>query len=141
LYFIIYDRGGKPLFYRAWGADARTDPVAIDEHSKLVFGVVFSLRQVVPSLSSDPEAELHSFSTSAFTVHVFMPATGYRLVLGTYLASAKQQAEAQAFLEDAYVNAFVDLVMQDPTYEPGSKIYSLAFAKNLEARLAQLFGR
>jgi hypothetical protein len=141
MFFIVFDRFGKQLFYRGWGVDARTDLLAIDEHAKLVFGVVFSLKQMVPSLSKDEDAGVRSLTTSAFTLHVFEPATGYRFVLCTYVANAKQQADAQLFLEDVYVNLFVDLVMQDPTYEPGGKIFSTAFAKSVEMRLNHLFAR
>ena len=50
-------------------------------------------------------------------------------------------ADAEALLEDIYMTNFVDLVMQDPTYEPGGKIFSSQFSKTLETRLAQLFTR
>jgi len=104
LYFVIFDRSGKQLFYRAWGPDARTDPAQIDEHAKLVYGVVFSLKQMIPSLSSDSEARLKSLTTSAFTLHVFESGTGYRFVLGTFVANAKQQGTLKLFVTLKMIN-------------------------------------
>ena len=60
---------------------------------------------------------------------------------GKHLTLPREPADAQAFLEDLYVNSFVDLVMQDPTHEPGGRIFSSAFTKSLEMRLSQLFAR
>jgi hypothetical protein len=91
MYMYIFDRLGKLLFQRSWGPDARADPAQIDEHSKLVYGVVFSLKQMVPSLSDDPDAGLRSLSTSAFSLHVFETVTGFRLALCTSVTNPKQQ--------------------------------------------------
>jgi trafficking protein particle complex subunit 1 len=103
----IFDRKGKTLFTRRFLKEAgdQTDTELLEEQRKLVFGMVFSLRDVVASLSpitSPPQPGapaysksntgsiasahpddngLHSIQTGASTLYTYETPSGLRLAL------------------------------------------------------------
>lgn len=50
----IFDRNGRCLYYKEWNRDQYTLRESPDEDRKLVFGLIFSLKQFVTSLSPKP---------------------------------------------------------------------------------------
>lgn len=50
----IFDRNGQCLYYKEWNRDQYTLRESPDEDRKLVFGLIFSLKQFVTSLSPRP---------------------------------------------------------------------------------------
>jgi len=126
--FFVFERSGRLLFHRNYANKAQEE--SIDERGKLVYGVLFSLKQMIPSLSPPElitEEGIRSLSTKAFTLHSFESATGYRFAAVTSVATAAQQADVRRVLEKVFSQLFVDLVMMDPTYKPGTRIASAVF--------------
>jgi hypothetical protein len=136
--FFIFERSGKPLYYKSFSKD---EVEGAEERGKLVYGVLFSLKQMIPSLSPADqivEEGIRSLSTKAFTLHSFESPTGYRFALVTAVATPQLQVEARAALEKIFAEVFVDLVMLDPSYKPGSKIDSPNFTKAAAAVLQRI---
>lgn len=98
----IFDRKGKTLFTRRFIKDAdQTDSEQLSEQRKLVFGMIFSLREVVASLSpvadsagttsntksnttstgSQDDGGLHSVQTGASTLYSYETPSGLRLAV------------------------------------------------------------
>jgi len=93
----IFDRRGKTLFTKTYSqsatqqqaqlqktgiAEPGSDP--LDEQRKLVFGMLFSLRELVGGLTPEGQAaSLHSIQTGASTVHNYETLSGMRFALYT----------------------------------------------------------
>ena len=123
-YFFLFDRSGRLLLSRTWdAADGRGKEGAAQDESraKLVYGMLFSLKYLAPSLvapdAAPTEEGIRSFSTRTCTLHAYESPTGFRLALCTGVSSQRKQAEAQALLAKVY-QEFVDLIVRDPTYTP-----------------------
>lgn len=125
----IFDRKGKTLYTRRFPKDleqAETDQFS--EQRKLVFGMIFSLRDIVTCLSPDPastpanskgsasnqadndnDGALHSVQTGASTIYNYETPTGLRLALfitpsksttsGTTGASSQQQQQQSSLIQ------------------------------------------
>ncbi|KAH9255131.1 hypothetical protein BASA81_006890 [Batrachochytrium salamandrivorans] len=134
---FVFERSGKLLFRHRVAGGAEQD-----ERDKLVYGLLFSFKQLIPLLARKDqisEEGIRSFSTSAYTLHSFETATGYRFVLITSLCTQQQQQEVRRLLEvRIFQSLFVDLVMLDPSYQPKAPIDSPEFAKQVAHTLDRL---
>jgi len=131
--FLIFDRKGRTLFAKRYAkADANAvlmDEAALEEQRKLVFGMLFSLREVVYLLSpiseedgsAAPESEtaLHSVQTGASTIHNFETNSGLRVaVYMTTPSSPVEGASIRSALEHIYTELWVQCVIRSPLYRP-----------------------
>ncbi|CEQ41948.1 SPOSA6832_03699, partial [Sporobolomyces salmonicolor] len=110
--------------------------LAFDEEAKLVYGVVFSLRNMVKKLSSrsvlsllslaPPETPLtgprmnpsedesfHSFSTSAYKLHYLRTSTSFHFVLVTSPTSTS----LRPLLRQVYTGPFTEFIVRNPLAE------------------------
>jgi archaeosine-15-forming tRNA-guanine transglycosylase len=120
--FLIFDRKGKTLFAKRYAKadpDAVTDEEQLEEQRKLVFGMLFSLREVVASLSPSEDPALHSVQTGASTIHNYETNSGLRVAC--YMNSSSSTAEGasiRAALEYIYTELWVQCVVRSPLYRP-----------------------
>lgn len=158
-YLFIFDRRGKCLFKRFWNhkgiagssggslssssvttSSTTTTAAALkeDERAKLVYGMLFSLKQLIPTLSPGEVKEdgIRSLSTETITLHALESSTGMRFALCTSHANRKKQAEIRLLLERMYSELYVDFVLQDPSYTPGSVIKNSSFSSALDKLLS-----
>ncbi|OQD80745.1 hypothetical protein PENANT_c033G03887 [Penicillium antarcticum] len=126
--FYIFDRHGKnPIFIAitqltvSSGMHLQT-PLATapglhlrstDDDSKLVFGTVFSLRNMVRKLGGDDDRALLSFvsfTTSQYKLHYYETPTNTKFVMLTDLKSPSMRIA----LQQIYINLFVEYVVKNP---------------------------
>jgi hypothetical protein len=84
--FHIFDRKGKTLFTKRYikGGSTTDDEEQLSEQRKLVFGMLFSLRELSASLSpSEGPGDLHLVKTGASTLYNFETVSGLRFCLYT----------------------------------------------------------
>jgi trafficking protein particle complex subunit 1 len=83
--FYIFNRKGKCLFYKEWDRPVNKMADDPDEERKLVFGMLFSLKDLTSKLSPDPQGNdhLHIVKTNGFTLHHYQSPTGLMFVLNT----------------------------------------------------------
>ncbi|BGP25394.1 TRAPP complex subunit Bet5 [Rhodotorula toruloides] len=118
------------------GADKGKGRLAFDEEAKLVYGVVFSLRNMVNKLSSRGEESFHSLSTSSYKLHYLRTPTAYHFVL----LSSPQPASLRPLLRQIYTGAFNEWVVRNPlapvdTARDGKGIDNAAFRRTVEKLL------
>jgi len=84
----IFDRKGKTLFTKRYAkpdvANPADDPEQLSEQRKLVFGMIFSLREITKLLAPSPQAAasgLHSVETGNSTLYQYETASGLRFAL------------------------------------------------------------
>ena len=104
------------------------------EESKLLFGFLFSLKQLVGKISPRKSGGFYACSTSAYRLHYFETASGLRFVLTTDLG-ATDMREA---LRHVYSNIFVECLTKNPLYTPGEPISCPLFTQTLERYMSAL---
>ncbi|KAI0275551.1 Sybindin-like protein [Russula aff. rugulosa BPL654] len=80
-----------------------------DEESKLVYGVVLSLRNMVKRLSGRDESFV-SYRTSTYKLHLFETVTGYRFII-----LSDPNADSLRFvMRSIYTGPFLEYVVRNP---------------------------
>jgi hypothetical protein len=155
--FYVFDRRGTCMLYHEWAAAPGAERSATRPDPKLVFGLLFSLKQLAAKLSpqqappqgaapnpsgqsaqaSEALSELspgnvNSFSTSNFALHQFETASGLRFVLVSGKCKEHLHKDVQAALRHVYAELFVNTLVKNPQYKPGEVITNAAFIKLLD---------
>mmetsp|Transcript_3263 Transcript_3263/g.7162 ORF Transcript_3263/g.7162 Transcript_3263/m.7162 type:complete len:173 (-) Transcript_3263:1756-2274(-) len=163
--FHIFDRKGKTLFTKRYSSAVKNQPVQdvelLSEQRKLIFGMLFSLRELVGSLTPEGESPaLQSVKTGAGTLHCYETISGLRIALYTNnnpnMGSTARNLDTsktsfQNALKHIYSELWVDCVVRSPLYRPGDiqvdghgndvgrfDIRSTNFEKKLDAYLASM---
>ncbi|GAA5949354.1 hypothetical protein JCM3765_003380 [Sporobolomyces pararoseus] len=87
--------------------------LAFDEEAKLVYGVVFSLRNMVKKLSSREGDSFHSFSTSTYKLHSLSTPTQFHFILLT----SPTPTSHRPLLRTLYTGPFNEFVVRNPLVE------------------------
>ena len=127
--FHIFDRKGKTLFTKRYNSQYQSfNPQNESEQRKLIFGMIFSIREIVGTLApmndgfSEPTV-LQSVKTGACTLHVYETMSGMRLVMYTdnFKSTDKRDSSlhARESLRYIYSNIWVEYVVRSPLYRPG----------------------
>ena len=133
--FYIFDRHGECLFFREWNAPKGPPKHGYVEDQKLLFGLLFSLKQFVQNLSlresPDPMQQLETRRTR---LHIFETATGLRFVINT----SKTLTNLQRPLRKIYTTLYVPHVKKNGLHPvgvggpSGQRIVSQKFTKDLD---------
>ena len=123
----IFDRKGKTLFtkrYMAAAASAdgeQSDENYLSEQRKLIFGMLFSLRETTRCLAptnNETDSMVHSIATAASTLHTLETASGLRFCLYTTAKDRKQHRTIQVALQHMYQVVWIQCVTRSPVYRP-----------------------
>ncbi|OQD70435.1 hypothetical protein PENDEC_c023G04610 [Penicillium decumbens] len=125
--FYIFDRHAECIYKRRWlprptsivgkpNQATGAGPAGLgqtvkagDDDAKLVFGTVFSLRNMVRKLGGD-EDNFISYSTSQYKLHYYETPTNIKFVMLTDLKSPSMRIA----LQQIYINLFVEYVVKNP---------------------------
>ena len=95
--FHVFDRKGKTLFTKRYsktayaGGSSADDAEQLAEQRKLIFGMVFSLRELSASLSPyEGPGDLHLVKTGASTLYHFETVSGLKFALYTTAETSYQ---------------------------------------------------
>ncbi|KAL7452553.1 hypothetical protein ACHAWC_004292 [Mediolabrus comicus] len=128
----IFDRKGKTLFTKRYTGKKQTaaqDAELLAEQRKLIFGMLFSLRELVGSLTPEgDDSSLHSVKTGAGTLHCYETISGIRIALYTNnnpimntlgaRNKGEQPTSFQTALKYIYSEIWVECVVRSPLYRP-----------------------
>ncbi|GAA6058205.1 hypothetical protein JCM3770_005012 [Rhodotorula araucariae] len=111
--------------------------LAFDEEAKLVYGVVFSLRNLVSKLSSRDDESFHSVSTTAYKLHYLRTPTAFHFVLLT----SPNHPPLRPLLGQIYTGPFNEFVVRNPlasldSQHSGRGIDNKQFRRAVENMLA-----
>lgn len=143
----VYDRRGACIFFHEWTdiidsgspQDAPTTQPRQRPDIFLVFGLLFELKTLAAKLSpTDMKEGLQSFSTNKYTLHHFQTATGLRFVLNTPPSDLRAKREARTALIHIYAQLYVNLVVKNPLYVPGSAIECPVFKDEVSSYVVGL---
>ncbi|GAA5903636.1 TRAPP subunit BET5 [Sporobolomyces salmoneus] len=96
----------------------KSNRLAFDEEAKLVYGVVFSLRNMVKKLSSRESDSFHSFSTSTYKLHSLSTPTQFHFVLLT----SPTPTSHRPLLRSLYTGPFNEYVVRNPLIDLDTRI-------------------
>eukprot|EP01032_Pedospumella_encystans_P017961 gene17961-20457_t len=103
-----------------------------EEEKKLVFGMLFSLKDLTSKLSPDGQGldHLHTVKTNAFTLHHYQSPSGLMFVLNTH----PDVADFHNNLQHVYSNIFVECIARNPLYKhkPDEPLKCALFVSRLE---------
>ncbi|KAJ2339324.1 TRAPP complex subunit bet5, partial [Coemansia sp. RSA 2618] len=92
--------------------------VAMEEEAKLVYGVVYSTRNIINKFNSKDSPQggnpggFMSFATNTYRLHYYEAPTGVKFILNTDVGTASMQP----VLEMIYRNIYVEYVMKNPLF-------------------------
>jgi len=97
-------------------SDGAKAGLAFDQEERLIFGLVYSLRNMAKKLGGRDDS-FHSFSTSAYKLHYMCTPTATHFVLVT-----SPMSESLRFvLRQIYTGAYTDFVVRNPLIDVDSK--------------------
>lgn len=130
----IFDRKGKTLFTKRYSSTKQQpvqDAEELSEQRKLIFGMLFSLRELVGSLTPEGgSGALHSVKTGAGSLHYFETISGLRIALFTNnnpvmntigsrgAGGDNSKTSFQTALKHIYSELWVECVVRSPLYRP-----------------------
>jgi len=138
---LIFDRRGKTLFQKRYSQESKkeieigdvvgTEDEKLAEQRKLVFGMLFSLRELVGSLAPEgDQSALHTVRTGACTCHNYETLSGLRFAMytnndvmaGLNNTNSKQASadipSVRTALKHVYSEIWVECVVRSPLYQP-----------------------
>ncbi|KAI9360471.1 Sybindin-like protein [Zopfochytrium polystomum] len=126
---------GNPSSSAAAAAAQQGDPYAIAEEAKLVYGVVFSLKNMVSKLLPRKNSEgFLSYKTSTYKLHYFETPSCLRFVLTTDPASDNMRET----LRQIYSDIYVEYVVKNPLVKHGGVIRNELFRTHLNSFIRSL---
>ncbi|KAI9094131.1 Sybindin-like protein, partial [Phlyctochytrium arcticum] len=110
--------------------------MSLEEEAKLVYGVVFSLRNLVNKLISKPGEGFLSYKTNAYRLHYFETPTGLKFVMNTdpHMDSMRET------LRTIYSHIYVEYVTRNPLHTFDTPIRNDLFRQNLQKYVRSLPG-
>lgn len=135
----VFNRGGVCLLYREWNRPLRT--LDANQDQKLMFGLLFSLRSFTAKM--DPTSvekvnlgapllpgegcSFHCFRTNTYKLNFMETPSGIKIILVTH----PKTGDLRESLRYIY-NIFVEYVVKNPLYVPGTPIKCELFNTNLD---------
>ncbi|KAJ9152008.1 Sybindin-like family protein [Pleurostoma richardsiae] len=123
--FYIFDRHTECIYSRLWlpggdlggpssgGGGGRSRPgggsSSADDNAKLIFGTVFSLRNMARKLGGDDDAFV-SYRTAQYRLHYYETPSSLRFVMLTDTATLGMRN----VLHQIYINLWVEYVVKNP---------------------------
>ena len=140
------------MFYKEWLRPVNTLADDPEEERKLMFGMIFSLKDLAQKLSPTVGLEgIHTVKTNSFTLHHFQSATGLTFILNSDPeVSGNHQSKQICFnimsksmiifvdlyqsLQHIYSQLFVECVVRNPLYRynPNEACQCPLFERKLE---------
>jgi hypothetical protein len=139
----IFDRKGKTLFTKTFVKEKETqDLETLSEQRKLVFGMLFSLREIAAALTpqGNSNKDLHCVRTAASTLYNYETNSGMRfsLFVTEDAANPLHSASIRTALDYIYNDLYINFVTRSPLYRPKEpNVQETNFEAKLDAYLGQ----
>ncbi|CAH1430243.1 uncharacterized protein LOC111876566 isoform X1 [Lactuca sativa] len=136
----VFNRNGVCLLYREWNRPLRT--LDSNQDHKLMFGLLFSLKSLTAKMDPSSSVEkgnlgvpqlpgqgcsFHSFRTNTYKLSFMESPSGIKIILVTH----PKASDLRESLKYIY-NLYVEYVVKNPLYTPGTPIKSELFNTTLD---------
>jgi hypothetical protein len=122
------------------GSSGTVNSKSNEDNAKLLFGALFSIRNIARRVGETPDQEnsLNSFSTAKYRAHFYESPSGLRFCI---LSDIDTQ-NLQTLLRDIYANIYVEHVVKNALspvdFKPGAKITNQRFIRLVDHYLGQI---
>lgn len=150
----IFTKRGSCIYYTEWYRPVNTLQDTPEEDQKLMFGLLFSLKQLMnkmnPNQSSieststtNPAMQLPSFgpdqgfyryATDSYILYHLETPTGYKFVLTSDAAAG----DMKTALWTIYSDLFTNFALKNPLYIPGTPITNVGFIAAIDSYIRSL---
>lgn len=107
--FWLFDRHAECIFHKRWHGSGRgSGPTSESDVAKLIFGIVYSLRNVARKLTNDQS--FLTYTASQYKLHYYESPSNLRLVM---ITTPEMESVVRA-LQQIYANLFLEFVIKNP---------------------------
>ncbi|KAH8360069.1 hypothetical protein KR093_010458 [Drosophila rubida] len=134
----IFDKMGTLMHYAEWNRTKKSG-ITREEEAKLTYGMLFSIKSFVSKISPhDPREGFLYYKTNRYALHYLETPSGLKFVLNTDTAAIN----VKELLQQLYAKVWVEYVVRDPLWTPGTVVTSELFQKKLDEFVKQspIFG-
>ncbi|EDV44110.1 uncharacterized protein Dana_GF18826 [Drosophila ananassae] len=134
----IFDKFGTLLHYAEWNRTKKSG-ITREEEAKLTYGMLFSIKSFVSKISPyDPKEGFLYYKTNRYALHYLETPSGLKFVLNTDTAAIN----VKELLQQMYAKVWVEYVVRDPLWTPGTVVTSELFQTKLDEFVKQspIFG-
>jgi len=129
----IFDRSGVLVYYGEWNR-RRQSGMTIDEEAKLMYGMLYSIKNFVSKMSPvDVTEGFQCYRTSKYMLNYLETPSGVKYVMNTDLNAISVRELLQLINSQVYI----EYCVKNPTHQPGKMIDSELFKVKLEALLKE----
>lgn len=157
----IFDKYGTLMYYSEWNR-IKQSGITREEEAKLMYGMLFSIKSFVNKISpTDPKEGFLFYKTNKYALHYLETASGlrfvtdrfsffffeefmdfrdftiefsiYRFVLNTDTAASS----VKEYLQQYYANIWVEYVVKNPLWIPGTPVTSDLFKQKSDQYIRQ----
>ncbi|XP_034117364.2 trafficking protein particle complex subunit 1 [Drosophila nasuta] len=134
----IFDKMGTLMHYAEWNRTKKSG-ITREEEAKLTYGMLFSIKSFVSKISPhDPREGFLYYKTNRYALHYLETPSGLKFVLNTDTAAIN----VKELLQQLYAKVWVEYVVRDPLWTPGTVVTSELFQNKLDEFVKQspIFG-
>ncbi|XP_016951553.1 trafficking protein particle complex subunit 1 [Drosophila suzukii] len=134
----IFDKFGTLLHYAEWNRTKKSG-ITREEEAKLTYGMLFSIKSFVSKISPhDPREGFLYYKTNRYALHYLETPSGLKFVLNTDTTAIN----VKELLQQLYAKVWVEFVVRDPLWTPGTVVTSELFQSKLDEFVKQspIFG-
>ncbi|XP_037950668.1 trafficking protein particle complex subunit 1 [Teleopsis dalmanni] len=134
----IFDKFGTLLYYTEWNRTKKSG-MTKEEEAKLTYGMLYSIKSFVAKISPhDPREGFLYYKTNRYALHYLETPSGLKFVLNTDTAALN----VKELLQLMYAKVWVEYVVRDPLWTPGTPVTSELFQTKLDEFIKQssIFG-
>ncbi|EDW84428.1 uncharacterized protein Dwil_GK14119 [Drosophila willistoni] len=134
----IFDKFGTLMYYVEWNRTKKSG-ITREEEAKLTYGMLFSIKSFVSKISPhDPREGFLYYKTNRYALHYLETPSGLKFVLNTDTAAIN----VKELLQQLYAKIWVEYVVRDPLWTPGTPVTSELFQNKLDEFVKQspIFG-
>uniref|UniRef100_A0A0K8TSY6 Trafficking protein particle complex subunit n=1 Tax=Tabanus bromius TaxID=304241 RepID=A0A0K8TSY6_TABBR len=129
----VFDKYGTLLYYGEWNR-LRKSGITEQEEAKLMYGMLYSIKSFVCKISPiDTKEGFLYYKTNKYALHYLETPSGLRFVLNTDIGATN----VKEFLQQIYAKIWVEYVVKDPLWTPGSPVSSDLFKLKLDDFIKQ----
>ncbi|XP_037810974.1 trafficking protein particle complex subunit 1 isoform X2 [Lucilia sericata] len=129
---------GTLMYYAEWNRTKKSG-LTQEEEAKLTYGMLSSIKSFVSKISPhDPREGFLFYKTNKYALHYLETPSGLKFVLNTDVNAVN----VKELLQQIYSKIWVEYVVRDPLWNPGTPVTSELFQTKLDELIRQspIFG-
>lgn len=133
--FFLFNRAGDCLYFQEWKRLARSSNHSSDANAKLMFGMLFSIKNFCERISPRPSVTgFRHYSTGAYKLNYYETMSGLKFVMLT----DNNVGDIQSELREIHSKFYIRYALKNPCYAIGAPITNEVFKEKLDEYVRSL---